>query len=65
MRWIGHLLGALLVGVIVIVLWEQFSGVSISQEVSKIFSGFGVGPGLMIAILALAALIIWARSSSN
>jgi hypothetical protein len=51
--------------VIVIVLCEQFSGVSISQEASKIFSGFGVGPGLMIAILALAALIIWAKSSSN
>lgn len=65
MRWIGHLLGALVVGILGVIIWEQFSGVSISQKVMVIFSEFNVGPGLAIAILAIVAFAIWAKSSSG
>jgi hypothetical protein len=65
MRWIEHLLGALVVGILGVIIWEQFSGVSISQKVMVIFSEFNVGPGLAIAILAIVAFAIWAKSSSG
>lgn len=65
MRWIEHLLGAVLVGILGVILWEQFSGVSISQKAIEIFQRFGIGPGLMIATLAIVALAIWAKSSSG
>jgi len=65
MRWIVHLLGASLAAILAVIIWEQFSGVSVSQRAVKIFSEFGIGSGLMIAILAILALAIWAKSSSG
>jgi hypothetical protein len=63
LRWIGHLLGALIVGIIVIVVWESYSGVSISETVGNFFANIGIGAGAMIAILVIAAILIWAKSS--
>jgi len=65
MRWIMHLVGAAIAGILGIVIWEQFSSVSISQRFVEVFSEFGIGPGLMIAVLAILALAIWAKSSSG
>lgn len=65
MRWIAHLLGAAIAGILAVIIWEQFSGISISQWATTIFTRFDIGPGLMIAILALAAFAIWAKSSSG
>lgn len=63
MRWIGHLIGALIVGIIIVIVWEYYSGVSISQASEGFFSQFGIGVGLMIAILVIAAILIWTKSS--
>lgn len=65
MRWIMHLLGAAFAGMLAVIIWEQFSGVSISRRAVDLFSNFNIGPGLMIAILAITALAIWAKSSSG
>ena len=65
MRWIMHLVGAGFAAIFAVIIWEQFSGVSISQKVMEFFSEFNIGPGLAIAILAIAALVIWAKSSSG
>ena len=65
MRWIIHLMGAAFAGMIAIVIWEQFSGVSISQRIMELFSRFDIGPGLAIAILFLVGLAVWAKSSSG
>jgi len=63
MRWITHLMGAAFAGIVSVILWEQFSGVSISQESVGIFAKLDIGPGLMIAILVLVALLVWTKSS--
>lgn len=63
MRWVGHLLGALFVGVIVIIVLEEYFGVSISRVVSDFFASYGIGAGLMIAILIVVAVLLWWRSS--
>lgn len=65
MRWIEHLIGAAVAAILVVIIWEQFSGVSISQKAMEIFRGFGMGPGLMIAILLITALVVWTKSSSG
>jgi len=65
MRWIMHLAGAGFAAILATIVWEQFAGVSISQKVIEFFSKFDIGPGLAIAILAIAALVIWAKSSSG
>lgn len=61
----GDFEGALIVGIIGVVIWEHFSGVSISQQTMKIFSEFNIGPGIAIAILFIVGLAIWAKSSSG
>ena len=63
MRWIWHLIGALVVGMILVIVWEQYSGVSISKAAEDFFAQYGIGAGLMIAILIIVALLIWAKSS--
>ena len=63
MRWIGHLAGALIVGIILVIVWEQFSGVSIAQATEDFFAQYGIGAGIMIAILVIAAILIWGKSS--
>jgi len=63
LKWIGHLIGALVVGVILIIVWEQYSGVSISKASEDFFARYGIGAGLMIAILIIVAIIIWVKSS--
>jgi len=63
LRWIGHLLGALVVGIILVIVWEQYSGVSISKAAEDFFAQYGIGAGLMIAILIIAAILIWVKSS--
>ena len=63
MKWIEHLIGALIVGIILVIVWEYYSGVSISQASEDFFSQFGIGVGLMIAILVIAAILIWTKSS--
>ena len=65
MRWIIHLMGAAIVGMFVVVIWEQFSGVSISQRFVEAFSKVGIGPGLMIAVLVVLTFALWAKSSSG
>jgi len=65
MRWGEHLIGALIVGIIGVVIWEHFFGVSISQQIMKIFSEFNIGSGLAIAVLFIIALVIWAKASSG
>jgi len=65
MRWVIHLLVAGLAAMLAMVVWEQFSGVSISQEIMSMFARFDIGPGLAIGILAIAALALWAKSSSG
>jgi hypothetical protein len=63
LRWIVHLLGALIVGIILIIVWEQYSGVSISKMSEDFFARYGIGAGLMLAILIIVAIAIWVRSS--
>ena len=63
MRWVWHLIGALVVGMILVIVWEQYSGVSISKAVEDFFAQYGIGAGLMIAILIIVAILIWAKSS--
>jgi len=65
MRWGEHLIGALIVGIIGVVIWEHFFGVSISQQILKIFSKFNIGSGLAIAVLFIVALVIWAKASNG
>jgi len=62
-RWIGHLLVALVVGIIAVIVWEQYSGVSISKAMEDLFAQQGIGTGLMIAILIIIAILLWAKSS--
>jgi hypothetical protein len=63
LRWIGHLVGALIVGIIVIIVWEQYSDVSISKASEDFFARYGIGAGLMIAILIIIAIVVWIKSS--
>lgn len=65
MRWIWHLIGALVVGMILVIVWEQYSGVSISKATEDFFAQYGIGAGLMIAILIIVALLIWTKSSGG
>jgi len=58
-------MGAAIAGILAVVIWEQFSGISISQRFVDFFSELGMGPGLMIAVLAVLAFALWAKSSSG
>jgi len=63
LKWKWHLISALVVGIILIIIWEQYSGVSISKASEDFFAKYGIGTGLMIAILIIIAIILWIRSS--
>ena len=63
MRWGNHLLWAIIIGMLLFIVIETFSGISMSKSVEDFFAGFGIGGGLMLAILIAVVILIWTRTS--
>lgn len=63
MRWLSHLLVALVVGVILVILWEIYFGASISTTVMEFAGNYGVGISLLVGILILLVIGLWWKTS--
>ena len=61
MRWGRHLYTVLLVGIILVLIYEIYTGVSLAEAFQGLISKFG--PGLVLAILISLALIGWSKAS--
>jgi uncharacterized membrane protein len=61
MRWGSHLIFALIVGAILIGIWEIYTNSNLGDELQRTFPGTDVGT--ILALLLLVALVLWWRAS--
>ena len=61
MKWGEHLLGAIIVGIILVLIYEIYTGETFAGLLQEPISKYGAG--LVLAILILLVLIIWSKSS--
>jgi hypothetical protein len=61
MRWGHHLLTALLVGIILVLIYEIYTGVSLAEAFQEPISKLGAG--MFLALLIFVALIAWVQAS--